>query len=64
MCILCQIYGSTPDLDIEMLSIINDPNYDCDGWKLYPTSVITSEKDIEDVNTVIEKWYIDGKYVP
>lgn len=58
--------GSTPELDIQMFdTIINDPNYDCDEWKLYPTSVTTtSEKDIEEVNTVIEKWYIDGKYIP
>jgi ELP3 family radical SAM enzyme/protein acetyltransferase len=58
--------GSTPDLDIEMFdTIINNPNFDCDEWKLYPTSITTtSDKDIEDVNTVIEKWYLDGKYVP
>ena len=58
--------GATPDLDIEMFNtIINDPNFDCDEWKLYPTSVTTtSNKDIEDVNTVIEKWFLNGKYVP
>jgi ELP3 family radical SAM enzyme/protein acetyltransferase len=58
--------GSTPEMDIEMFdTIINDPDYDCDEWKLYPTSVTTtSEKDIEKVNTVIEKWYMEGKYVP
>lgn len=58
--------GATPDLDIEMFdTIISDSNYDCDEWKLYPTSVTTtSDKDIENVNTVIEKWFIEGKYVP
>lgn len=58
--------GATPELDIDMFNtVIYDPNYDCDEWKLYPTSVTTtSNKDIEDVNTVIEKWYNDGKYVP
>ena len=39
--------GSTPELDDEMFdTIINNPNYDCDSWKLYPTSVTTtSERD-------------------
>ena len=58
--------GATPELDIEMFNtVLNDPNYDCDELKLYPTSVTTtSDKDIEQVDTVIEKWFIDGKYVP
>ncbi len=65
--------GATPDGDIEMFhNVINNPDLVCDEWKIYPTSVTTtSSKDIEDitkevmpVNTVIEKWFNDGKYVP
>ena len=58
--------GATPEMDIKMFdTIIDDPDYDCDEWKIYPTSVTTtSEKDIEQVDTVIEKWYLEGKYIP
>jgi ELP3 family radical SAM enzyme/protein acetyltransferase len=58
--------GSTPEMDIKMFdTIIDDPAYDCDEWKIYPTSVTTtSEKDIEQVDTVIEKWFLEGKYIP
>ena len=65
--------GATPEGDLEMFEqVVFNPNLVCDEWKIYPTSVTTtSVKDIEDttkksmpVNTVIEKWYKDGKYVP
>lgn len=58
--------GATPEGDIEMFNrVIYDPDLLCDEWKIYPTSVTTtSDKDIEDVLTVIEKWYNDGKYQP
>ena len=58
--------GATPDLDIEMFNTVaNDPDFDCDELKIYPTSVTTtSDRDIENVNTVIEKWFLEGKYVP
>lgn len=58
--------GSTPDKDIEMFNnVIFDQRLICDEWKIYPTSVTTtSSKDIEDVVTVIEKWYNQGKYKP
>lgn len=57
---------TTPDMDIAMFNdVIYSPNLIADEWKIYPTSVTTtSEKDIEDVFTVIEKWFNDGKYVP
>ena len=57
---------TTPDMDIDMFNdVIYSPNLIADEWKIYPTSVTTtSDKDIEDVFTVIEKWYNDGKYVP
>ena len=58
--------GSTPQGDKLMFDTITSiPDLLCDEWKIYPTSVTTtSEKDIEDVFTVIEKWFTDGKYVP
>lgn len=58
--------GATPDEDIEMFNqVIYNPDLIADEWKIYPTSVTTtSSKDIEDVNTVIEKWFIEGKYTP
>jgi len=58
--------GATPEGDIEMFNrVIYDPDLLCDEWKIYPTSVTTtSDKDIEDVLTVIEKWYNNGKYQP
>ena len=58
--------GATPEGDIEMFEhAIFDESIVCDEWKIYPTSVTTtSEKDIEDVHTEIEKWFISGKYTP
>lgn len=58
--------GATPDEDIEMFNqVIYNPDLIADEWKIYPTSVTTtSTKDIEDVHTVIEKWYLEGKYTP
>lgn len=58
--------GATPEKDIAMFNdVIYDSNLICDEWKIYPTSVTTtSDKDIEEVLTVIEKWFNDGKYVP
>ena len=45
--------------------IISSDDLQADEWKIYPTSVTTtSNKDVEEVNTVIEKWYKDGKYKP
>lgn len=58
--------GATPDEDIEMFNqVIYNSDLIADEWKIYPTSVTTtSSKDIEDVYTVIEKWYMEGKYKP
>ena len=58
--------GTTPQKDKDMFNnVIYDEDLIADEWKIYPTSVpTTSSKDIEEVNTVIEKWYNDGQYVP
>ena len=57
---------SSPEKDMIMFEkIISSDDLQADEWKIYPTSVTTtSNKDVEEVNTVIEKWYKDGKYVP
>jgi ELP3 family radical SAM enzyme/protein acetyltransferase len=57
---------STPEMDRDMLSqALEDPDLDCDDLKIYPTMVTTtSERDRDEVFSVLEKWYIDGKYVP
>lgn len=57
---------STPDLDRKMLTqALEDPDLDCDDLKIYPTMVTTtSERDRDNVYSVLEKWYIDGKYIP
>ena len=57
---------SSPEKDIEMFDqIIDSDKLQADEWKIYPTSVTTtSDKDNEPVNTVIEKWFQDGKYIP
>ena len=58
--------GATPKKDMKMFDeITGNPDLLADEWKIYPTSITTtSVKDIEDVDTVIEKWYYDGKYLP
>ena len=57
---------ASPEKDKEMFDIItSNPDYFCDEWKIYPTSVTTtSTKDIEDVNTKIEEWFLTGEYIP
>ena len=57
---------SSPDKDSDMfIEILQDEDLQADEWKIYPTSVTTtSDKDDTKVNTIIEKWYNDGKYVP
>ena len=58
--------GSTPDIDRDMFDMmLTDPRLSFDEVKIYPTVVpTTSDKDINKVDTVLEKWYLDGKYVP
>jgi ELP3 family radical SAM enzyme/protein acetyltransferase len=57
---------STPEIDKQTFKdILYNPDYQIDEIKVYPTSVTkTSDKDNTEVNTVIEKWYNDGKYIP
>lgn len=57
---------SNPEIDKETFhTILYNEKYLADEWKIYPTSVTTtSERDNEEVLTVIEKWYNSGKYIP
>jgi len=58
--------GSSPELDREMFhEILTNPMLNFDEVKIYPTVVpTTSVKDSNSVDTVIEKWFLDGKYIP
>lgn len=58
--------GSSPKIDREMFNMmLTDPQLSFDEVKIYPTVVpTTSDKDINTVDTVLEKWYLDGKYIP
>lgn len=64
--IMPNLPNSNPDKDMEMFDrIIDSEDLQADEWKIYPTSVTTtSSKDDEEVFTVIEKWYKEGKYTP
>ena len=55
--IMFDLPGSTPEKDIECINkIVDDPDYQADQWKLYPTEVTNF--------TVIKKWKDQGKYQP
>jgi ELP3 family radical SAM enzyme/protein acetyltransferase len=58
--------NSTPELDKRMFDELNyNPLLQSDDIKIYPTIVTqTSDRDSEEVYTVIEKWFNSGKYVP
>ena len=43
---------------------LEDPDLDCDDLKIYPNGHYNHERDRDKVYSVLEKWYIDGKYVP
>ena len=48
---------SSPAMDMEMFStVITDPDYQADQWKIYPTSVLEFTK--------IKEWYDAGTYIP
>lgn len=55
--IMLDLPYSSPEQDKIMLQeIIDDPNYQADQWKLYPTLVLE--------HTKMKKWYDDGDYKP
>lgn len=48
---------SSPDIDIKMIDeIIDNPDYQADQWKIYPTAVVNFTK--------IKEWYESGSYKP
>ena len=58
--------NSSPKKDKQMFDELNyNPLLQSDDIKIYPTIVTqTGERDNEEVFTVIEKWFLSGKYVP
>ena len=49
--------GATPEIDKKMFTeIINNPDYQADQWKIYPTVVLEYTK--------IKEWYDNGTYKP
>ena len=49
--------GATPEIDRKMFTeIINNPDYQADQWKIYPTVVLEYTK--------IKEWYDNGTYKP
>ncbi len=58
--------GSSPDLDMRMFDELSyNPLLASDDIKIYPTVITkTADGDDEGIDTVIEKWYNEGKYKP
>jgi ELP3 family radical SAM enzyme/protein acetyltransferase len=55
--IMFDLPGSSPEKDIECINtIVDDPDYQADQWKLYPTETTPF--------TRIKKWRDEGKYKP
>jgi elongator complex protein 3 len=55
--IMLDLPGSSPKIDKEVIDeIVNDPNYQADQWKIYPTETTPFTK--------IKTWYYKGIYKP
>jgi ELP3 family radical SAM enzyme/protein acetyltransferase len=55
--IMLDLPSSSPDDDMIMLDeILNNPNYEADQWKIYPTEITNFTK--------IKEWYDNGIYLP
>lgn len=55
--LMLDLPGSTPELDIECInSVVDNPDYQADQWKLYPTETTPYTK--------IKKWRDEGTYKP
>ena len=49
--------GSSPEIDKEVIDeIVDDPDYQADQWKIYPTETTPYTK--------IREWYLKGEYKP
>ena len=64
--IMPNLPGSNPEIDKQTIDdVLFNEDFQADEFKIYPTSVtMTSEIDDQEVYTVIEKWFREGKYVP
>lgn len=55
--IMLDLPYSSPEIDKRVIDeIVNDPDYQADQWKIYPTETTPFTK--------IRKWYLEGKYKP
>lgn len=55
--IMYDLPGSSPDIDTSVINdIVDDPDYQADQWKLYPTETTPYTK--------IKEWYDLGEYTP
>ena len=55
--IMYDLPGSTAKIDKEVVDeIVDDPDYQADQWKLYPTETVNF--------SVVKKWYDAGSYIP
>jgi ELP3 family radical SAM enzyme/protein acetyltransferase len=57
--------GSSPEKDNQMFDrLINDPNLQCDDWKIYPCAVVKSHSKDRLVKSDIDEWYANKTYIP
>jgi len=55
--IMYDLPGSNAQIDKEVIDeIVDDPDYQADQWKLYPTETVDF--------SVVKKWYDSGTYIP
>ena len=55
--IMLDLPGSSPEIDMEVIDeIVDDPDYQADQWKIYPTETTPFTK--------IREWYMAGEYKP
>lgn len=55
--IMLDLPYSSPEIDKRVIDeIVNDPDYQADQWKIYPTETTPFTK--------IREWYLEGKYKP
>ena len=55
--IMLDLPGSSPEIDKEVIDeIVDDPDYQADQWKIYPTETTPYTK--------IREWYLKGEYKP
>ena len=55
--LMLDLPGSSPEIDKEVIDeVVDDPDYQADQWKIYPTETTPFTK--------IREWYLKGEYKP